>query len=79
MEDVVKRQFTALPEEEMKKYILYTRDKIGIIKRKGFAIFLCCWPQVPYMHEETLAGWPEQKVFWENEEGPSIGMAPQLS
>jgi hypothetical protein len=60
----------------MKKYVLYTRDKTGVIERKGFATFLCCWPQIPYVHGETLAGWPEQKVFWQNEEGPSIGIAP---
>jgi hypothetical protein len=73
---VKKRQFTLEPEKEMKKYVLYTRDKTGIVERKGFATFLCYWSQVPYVHEEVLDGWPEQKVFWENEEGPSIGMAP---
>ncbi|SEP36906.1 hypothetical protein SAMN05216316_2652 [Nitrosovibrio sp. Nv6] len=74
-EAVNKRQFTFNPEE-LKKYVLYIRNKAGSVERKGFATFLCYWSQVPYVYEEVLVEWPEKKVFWANDEGPSIGMAP---
>lgn len=30
----------------------------------------------PCVHEEPLVGWPESRVFWAKETGPSLGIAP---
>lgn len=79
MEETVSKRRSALDlEKEAKKYVLYTRNETGIIERKGFATFLYYWSQVPHMHEEVLIGWPEQNVFWANDEGASIGIAPMI-
>ena len=61
----------------MAKYVPYVRTKEGYIERKSYAIFNAsdsCL--VPYIHEESLVGWPESKVYWASEAGPSVGLAP---
>jgi hypothetical protein len=29
----------------------------------------------PFLHEEPLTGWPEPKVVWAKESGPTVGFA----
>ena len=61
----------------MAKYVPYVRTKEGYIERKSYAIFNAsdnCL--VPYVHEESLIGWPESKVYWASRAGPSVGLAP---
>lgn len=61
----------------MAKYVPYIRTKEGYIERKSYAIFNAsdnCL--VPYVHEESLIGWPESKVYWASQAGPSVGLAP---
>jgi hypothetical protein len=61
----------------MAKYVPYVRTKEGYIERKSYAIFNAsdnCL--LPYVHEESLIGWPESKVYWANHAGPSVGLAP---
>lgn len=71
-----KNQSTRDTTKEMTEYVFYIRTKEGAKERKNFPIFLCYESLVPYVHEEVLVGWPEDKVFWAKEEGPSVGMAP---
>lgn len=63
----------------MTQYIPYIRTKEGILERKDYAIFNSDELLDCYVHEETLIGWPEPKVFWENKVGPSLGLAPLAS
>jgi hypothetical protein len=61
----------------MVKYVPYVRTKEGHIERKSYAIFNAsdnCL--APYVHEESLVGWPESKVYWARQAGPSVGLAP---
>ena len=61
----------------MAKYVPYIRTKEGYIERKSYAIFNASEScVVPYVHEESLVGWPESKVYWAREAGPSVGLAP---
>ena len=57
-------------------YVPYIRMPEGTIERNDFVSF--CWPtRLGFgWHEEALFGWPESKVFWEHEEGYSVGLAP---
>ena len=71
-----KKQLRRNIEQEMTEYVIYIRTRAGIVTRKSFPIFWCYESLVPYVHEEALVGWPEQKVFWAIKEGPSVGMAP---
>jgi hypothetical protein len=71
-----KKQLRRSIQQEMTEYVIYIRTKAGIVTRKSFPIFWCYESLVPYVHEEALVGWPEQKVFWAIKEGPSVGMAP---
>ena len=63
----------------MTTYVPYIRTIEGTIERNNLvslrwhATLGSCW------HEETLIGWPESKVFWEHEEGYSVGLAPLKS
>ena len=54
---------------------IYTRDASGIITRMG-ARLNGNHDAIQYAHEERLMGWPERRVFWTDETGPSIGAAP---
>ena len=60
----------------MTEYAFWIRTRAGALTRKSFPIFWCYESLVPYVHEEALGGWPEQKVFGAIKEGPSVGMAP---
>lgn len=61
----------------MVKYVPYVRTKEGHIERKSYAIFNASESCVaPYVHEESLVGWPESKVYWASQAGPSVGLAP---
>jgi hypothetical protein len=64
----------------MGKYITYLRTLDGNIERKPDAVVMHSDDSLkPYMHEETLVGWPESKVYWANDRGPSVGLAPLSS
>ena len=56
---------------------MYTRDAAGIIARLDLRID-GTRNAIQYAHEERLSGWPERRVFWTDETGPSIGAAPIL-
>jgi hypothetical protein len=61
----------------MVKYVPYVRTKEGYIERKSYAIFNASENCLdPYVHEEALIGWPESKVYWASQAGPSVGLAP---
>lgn len=63
--------------QEMTGYILYIRTRKGTVKRRSsYPVFWCHESLVPYRHEELLCGWPEPRVFWARQTGPSIGIAP---
>jgi hypothetical protein len=63
--------------EGMTEYVLYTRNRAGdITRRSSYPVFWCYESLVPYVHEEPLIGWPEFRVFWARQTGPSIGIAP---
>ena len=61
----------------MGKYITYPRTPDGNIERQPDAIVMHSDASLdPYMYEEALVGWPERKVYWANDRGPSVGLAP---
>lgn len=60
----------------MTKYVPYIRTEQGYIERKGYAIFNAYGSLSPYIHKETLVGWPEPMVYWDHPAGPSVGLAP---
>ena len=64
----------------MPKYVPYVRTAEGYIERISYAIFNSSDEHPPlYIHEQPVSGWPESKVFWAHETGPSVGIAPILS
>lgn len=64
----------------MSKYVTYIRTNEGKIERRPAAIVTHSDDSLdPYMHEEALVGWPESKVYWANDVGPSVGIAPLSS
>lgn len=69
-------RFSQSIKKGMAEYVLYIRSKADTIERKSsYPIFWCYEWLVPYAHEEPLVGWPESKVFWAREIGPSAGIA----
>ena len=76
----------------MRKYVPYIRTAEGYIERISYAIYNCyncsdgsldpsnCsdYFLAPYAHEEPLVGWPESKVYWAKNDGPSVGIAPVI-
>ena len=61
----------------MAKYVPYVRTPEGHVERKSYAVFNSSDTSLsPYVYEELLVGWPESKVYWANEAGPSVGLAP---
>jgi hypothetical protein len=60
----------------MGKYVTYLRTSDGNIERQPDAIVMRSDSLDPYMHEETLVGWPEPIVYWANDRGPAVGLAP---
>ncbi|SEL24838.1 hypothetical protein [Nitrosovibrio tenuis] len=64
----------------MSKCVTYVRDTEGKIERKPTVITSCPDDSMePYKYEEPLVGFPESKVYWANEVGPSVGIAPMTS
>jgi hypothetical protein len=62
---------------KMSKYVTYIRTEEGNIERKPEAIVSHSDTSLdPYFHEEQLVGWPESKVYWASDVGPSVGLAP---
>ncbi|PTR16079.1 hypothetical protein C8R31_10293 [Nitrosospira sp. Nsp2] len=57
----------------MSKYVTYLRTLEGNIERLPNAT---ATQLGPYHYEETLVGWPESKVYWANDRGPAVGLAP---
>jgi len=56
---------------------LYPFSDQGDVQRISFAIYKSFDHVVtPYLYEEPLVGWPEQKVFWAAKHGPCVGIAP---
>jgi hypothetical protein len=64
----------------MHKYIRYVRTAEGHIERIPYAVYNSPFDSFfPYLHEQSLMGWPESQVFWAKETGPSVGMAPMVN
>jgi hypothetical protein len=64
----------------MRKYVPYIRTAEGQIERVSYAVFNSPdEPPAPYVHEQSISGWPESRVFWARETGPSVGIAPLLT
>ena len=58
-------------------FVPYIRTDQGDVQRISFAIYKSFHQVVtPYLYEEPLVGWPEQKVFWAAKHGPCVGIAP---
>lgn len=72
----MKRSFHTLDEEKMSSYVLYMRSVTGSILRNSHVVLHGYDAIDPYIHEETLIGWPEPRVFWDQVEGFSTGLAP---
>jgi hypothetical protein len=57
-------------------YIPYLRTADGTIRRVADAFFDSPDDRLgPFLHEEPLTGWPEPKVVWAKESGPTVGFA----
>ena len=72
--------FLTLHGSKMPKYVPYVRTAEGYIQRISHAIYNCADNSLhPYVHEESLVGWPESTVYWAKDDGPSVGIAPLSS
>jgi hypothetical protein len=59
------------------KCITYVRTTEGKIERKPGVVVNCSGDSMdPYIYEDKLSGFPESKVYWANQVGPSVGIAP---
>lgn len=59
------------------KCITYVRTTEGNIERKPGVVVNCSEDSMdPSMYEDKLSGFPESKVYWANQVGPSVGIAP---
>ena len=66
--------------KQMRKFVPYVRTAEGYLERISYAIFSSPDDSLdPYLHEESLVGWPESRVFWAKDVGPSVGIAPLIS
>lgn len=64
----------------MRKYVPYIRTAEGHIERVSYAVYNSLGePPAPYVHEQSISGWPEPRVFWAKETGASVGIAPLLT
>lgn len=65
------------PSKMATKCITYVRTKEGDIERKPGLVVSCSEDSMdPYYFEAKLTGFPESKVYWASEIGPSVGIAP---
>ena len=63
----------------MNQLVPYIRTADGAIQRISDGIYLGSTEFLePYVYKQTLVGWPEPRVFWAKETGPSLGIAPLL-
>ena len=61
----------------MPAFAIYVRTEEGLVRRhREMAHYLPGFLDHPYVHEEQLIDWPESKVFWAEETGPTMGLAP---
>ena len=61
----------------MKRLVPYIRTADGAIQRLSDRIYDSCGDSLElYVHTQNLVGWPEPRVFWAKETGPSLGVAP---
>ena len=61
----------------MCRFVPYLRSPEGYIERVSYAIYNAPYEFLyPYIYEQPIEGWPEQKVFWATKSGPSVGIAP---
>ena len=61
----------------MKRLVPYIRTADGAIQRLSDRIYDSCGDSLePYVYKQNLNGWPESRVFWAKETGPSLGVAP---
>ena len=61
----------------LKLLVPYLRTAHGAIQRLSDRIYEAWSDSLePYIHTENLVGWPEPRVFWAKETGPSLGVAP---
>ncbi|SCX77147.1 hypothetical protein SAMN05216308_10193 [Nitrosospira sp. Nsp13] len=66
-----------MPSPSSQKHIVYLRAADGTIERMPAAIYNAeADSKGPYLYEEALVGWPEPRVYWAKETGPSTGIAP---
>jgi hypothetical protein len=64
----------------MNQLVPYIRAADGAIQRISDGIYVGSSEFLePYVYKQTLVGWPEPRVFWAKETGPSLGIAPLLS
>ncbi|PTR17675.1 hypothetical protein C8R31_101842 [Nitrosospira sp. Nsp2] len=64
----------------MRKYVPYIRTAEGFIERVSYAVYNSPdEPPAPYVHEQSISGWPESTVFWAKATGRSVGIAPLFS
>lgn len=61
----------------MDSLVPYIRNADGSLVRVTEGIYESSSKELdPYLFEEQLKGWPEPKVYWAKESGPSVGVAP---
>jgi len=61
----------------MSQLVPYIRNVDGSIIRIETGIYQSSSDELyPYQFEEQLTGWPEPKVYWAKQFGPSAGIAP---
>ncbi|MEO9061496.1 MAG: hypothetical protein ABI270_05580 [Nitrosospira sp.] len=58
----------------MASYIVYKRSSGGEIHRIGYVVFDSKSSLDQYTHAESLVGYPERNIFWDNSSGPSVGV-----
>jgi hypothetical protein len=64
----------------MNQLVPYIRAADGAIERISDGIYVGSSEFLePYVYKQTLVGWPEPRVFWARETGPSLGIAPLIS
>jgi hypothetical protein len=61
----------------MNRLVPYIRTADGAIQRISDGIYEASGDSLePYVYKQNLVGWPEPRVFWAKETGPSLGIAP---
>ena len=64
----------------MNRLVPYIRTADGVIQRISDGIYEASGDSLePYVYKQNLDGWPEPRVYWAKETGPSLGIAPLIS